>query len=69
MSFTMFAGDTKRINFSITDATTGNALDITGATVRWQCARAKPTGFSSTPTLSKTQGAGLIKKALIRNAV
>jgi hypothetical protein len=59
MSFEMFAGDTKRINFTITDATTGAVFDITGATALWQASRAKPVGFSSTPLLTKTEGDGL----------
>jgi hypothetical protein len=59
MSFEMFAGDTMRVNFTITDASTGNALDLFGTTVRWQMSRAKPVGFSSTPILSKMEGDGL----------
>lgn len=59
MSFEMFAGDTMRMNFAITDASTGNELDLFGSTVRWQMSRAKTVGFSSTPILSKTEGDGL----------
>lgn len=59
MSFEMFSGDTMRVNFAITDASTGDALDLFGATVRWQMSRAKTVGFSGTPILSKTEGDGL----------
>lgn len=59
MSFEMFSGDSMRVNFAITDASTGNALDLTGATVRWQMSRAKAVGFSRTPALTKTEGGGL----------
>jgi hypothetical protein len=59
MSFEMYQGDTKRLNFTITDATTGDVFDITGATARWQASRAKTVGFSSTPLLTKTEEAGL----------
>lgn len=59
MSFEMFAGDTMRLNFSITDALTEAALDLTGATVRWQASRSKGTTFSRTPVLSKAEGQGL----------
>jgi hypothetical protein len=59
MAFSMFSGDTMRLNFSIIDEATQNALDLTGATIRWQMSRAKTIGFSSTPILSKTEGSGL----------
>lgn len=59
MSFEMFSGDTMRVNFTITDASTGSALDLTGATVRWQMSKAKAIGFSATPIITKTEGNGL----------
>ena len=59
MSFEMFAGDTKRINFTITDASTNDVFDLTGATAMWQASRARPTGFSSTPVIIKTENNGL----------
>lgn len=59
MDFTMFAGDTRRINFSI-KRPDGSPLDLTGATVRWQASKLKPTGiFSATPTFEKTDGSGV----------
>jgi hypothetical protein len=53
MSFEMFAGDTKRLRFSLFNAD-GQPLDITGATVRWRCSRWKGDKFSSTPSIAKS---------------
>lgn len=58
MSFEMFAGDTMRVYFAIKDKD-GGSLDITGAEVRWQISRLKPTGFSNTPLLNKRIGDGI----------
>jgi hypothetical protein len=59
MSFEMVAGDSKRINFTLLDATTGGALDITGAVARWQVSRMKGEMFSPTPTLMKSMADGI----------
>lgn len=34
-NFEMFAGDTKSLNCTVTDAATGAAKNITGATIEW----------------------------------
>ncbi len=59
MDFHLFQGDTKRINFALKRGD-GTPLDLTGATLRWQCARLKTPGvFSSTATLQKTETSGI----------
>ena len=60
MDFTMFAGDTKRLMFSITSGPPANApLDISDATVTWQASRGNTTRFSKVPVLTKTIGNGV----------
>lgn len=59
MDFTLFQGDTKRINFALKRAD-GSLLDVTGATIRWQASKLKGQGlFSSTPSLSKDTANGI----------
>lgn len=59
MDFTLYQGDTKRIHFSL-KRDDGSALELTGATVRWQASKLKAPGvFSSTPILQKTEADGI----------
>ena len=59
MDFELFQGDTKRINFTLTKAD-GTALDLTGATIRWEASKLKAGGlFSSTPVIVKTDQDGI----------
>jgi hypothetical protein len=69
MSFEMFAGDTKRINFTIIEASTQEAFDLTGATASWQASRARANGFSSTPVITKTEDNGLEITDVIGGAI
>lgn len=60
MSFEMFAGDTKRLHFTITSGPPSNTpLDIQDATVRWQASKGTLARFSTIPVLTKTVGTGL----------
>lgn len=60
MSFEMFAGDTKRLHFTLTSGPPANApLDIQDAIVRWQASKGTLSRFSTIPVLTKTIGAGL----------
>jgi hypothetical protein len=59
MDFTLYQGDTKRLHFSL-KRDDGTALELTGATLRWQASKLKATGvFSSTPVLQKTETDGI----------
>jgi hypothetical protein len=59
MDFVLFQGDTQRVNFTLTKSD-GNALDLTGATIRWEASRLKTGGlFSSTPVIVKTDQDGI----------
>jgi hypothetical protein len=59
MDFSMFQGDTRRLNFSL-KRQDSSPLDVTGATLRWQASRLKAPGvFSSTPLLTKTETDGV----------
>ena len=51
---TMIQGDTLALDFAITDAD-GAAVDLTGATIRWQMARS----VYAAPDLSKAVGTGI----------
>ena len=55
----MFSGDTRVLAFTITQAGGSTPVDLTGATIKWRCARKLSGGFSSTVTLSKSLGAGI----------
>jgi hypothetical protein len=60
MTFQMFAGDTKRLHFTITNgASPPVPLDITDAAVSWQASRGTVARFSRTPVLAKAVGAGI----------
>lgn len=50
----MVQGDTVALDFSIVDAA-GDAVDLTGATVRWQMSRS----VQATAILSKSVGSGI----------
>ena len=59
MDFELFQGDTQRVNFTLKKAD-GTALDLTGATLRWEASKLKGVGvFSSTPVLTKTDQDGI----------
>lgn len=59
MDFSMFQGDTRRLNFTLTRAD-GSPLDLTGGTLRWQASRLKAPGvFSTMPLLQKTETNGV----------
>lgn len=59
MSFTMFAGDTKRLNFTLTNGdASGTPLDISDAVVVWQASKGTVARFSAIPVLTKTVANG-----------
>lgn len=60
MSFEMFAGDTKRLHFTLTSGPPSNTpLDIQDTTIRWQASKGTLARFSVIPVLTKTIGDGL----------
>lgn len=60
MSFEMFAGDTKRLHFTLTSGPPSSApLDIQETTIRWQASKGTLARFSALPVLTKTNGNGL----------
>ena len=60
MDFTMFAGDTKRLRFTLTDGDSdGAALDISDTVVTWQASKGNAARFSAVPALTKTMGGGV----------
>lgn len=63
MPFEMFAGDSKRLIFSIFDKD-DEPLDMTDATVRWQASRGSLVKFSRTPSIVKTLGSGIEETSL-----
>lgn len=52
----MYSGDSVSIAVTVTDSTTGAAVNLTGATLTWALATAP----GATATLTKTSGAGEI---------
>jgi hypothetical protein len=63
MAFPMKAGDTKRLNMTITDKL-GTPVDLTEAAIRWWASRGDAEKFSRTPILQKTMGNGIEDVAL-----
>lgn len=53
-NFSMYAGDDKTLEVTLTDAD-GDPVDITAATIKWQCARSK--GKAS--AISKSTSGGI----------
>ena len=57
---TMYSGDTRIIGFTITDAVSGDPVNLTGASaIKWRCSKKLSGGFSPTPTLSKALATGV----------
>lgn len=57
-NFTMYAGDTKIITVTVTDDD-DEAVDLTGATIRWQASRlVVDEGFDADPLISKDNDTG-----------
>lgn len=57
MSFSMKAGDTKRLHVTIRDKE-GVPVDLTESTIRWWASRGDAAKFSRTPALQKNLGGG-----------
>ena len=53
-NFTMTAGDTKQLVVTVKDAD-GDAVSITGSTIKWQCARS----YGKASSISKTTTSGI----------
>lgn len=61
MSFEMFAGDTKRLHFTLTSGAPNNdPLDITDATIQWQVSKGTTARFSAIPVISKATDDGIV---------
>ena len=58
MAFPMKAGDTKRLQMTITDKV-GTPIDLTEAQIRWWASRGDALKFSRTPALQKSLGNGI----------
>jgi hypothetical protein len=58
MAFPMKAGDTKRLQMTITDKV-GTPVDLTEAQIRWWASRGDVSQFSRTPVLQKSLGNGI----------
>ena len=63
MTFSMKAGDTRRLYVTIKDKD-GQPIDLTEATVRWSASRGTLEKFSRIPILQKTMGSGIEAVAL-----
>ena len=65
MAFSMKAGDTKNIYFTIRDVP-GNVIDLSDAqSIRWWASRGTLEAFSRTPILQKSLTSGIEEVALI----
>lgn len=59
--FSITAGDSKLLQFTVTDASSGGvALDLTGSRIDWWLSRGTPDRFSKTPVLQKSTSDGSI---------
>lgn len=56
----MYSGDTRTLNFTVTEADGVTAIDLSGiSAIKWQCSKKLSSGFASVATLSKALGTGV----------
>lgn len=59
MSFSLFAGNARKLVVSVIDDETGDPKDLTDVEARWQASRGNAEKFSTVPVLTKTIGNGI----------
>lgn len=59
MSFTLFAGNARKLVVSVVNDDTGEPEDLTEVELHWQASRGTATKFSLTPVLTKSIGSGI----------
>jgi hypothetical protein len=59
MSFTLFAGNARKLVVSVVNDDTGEPEDLTEVDLLWQASRGNAAKFSSIPVLTKTIGTGI----------
>jgi hypothetical protein len=59
MSFSLFAGNARKLAVSVVDDETGDPIDLTDVTVIWQASRGTAEKFQAVPLLTKEVGSGL----------
>jgi hypothetical protein len=59
MSFTLFAGNARKLIVSVVNDDTGEPEDLTDVELFWQASRGTTAKFSSVPVLTKTIGNGI----------
>ena len=68
-NFTMVAGDTKTINFTVLDEN-GDAVDLSSATAKWQCTASDANGeFTGAAAISKTEIDGITLTANVASVL